>query len=188
MNNKIKPWTELSRKTVYKKFGRAIEEVNFQLPNCSQHEVVIKREGPVVGCVAQTKDNKFLVVRQFRPGPMEFLYDMPGGKMEEGEDPEEIMKKELLEETGYMGDLQLVTKCYHEAYSTFYMYCFVATDCEKIGEVQDVADDFGENQKGFVQDIDLQLVDLDRFREILRSGMSTNVELAYLGLDYLGLL
>ncbi|MFA4930910.1 MAG: NUDIX hydrolase [Patescibacteria group bacterium] len=188
MNNEIKPWTELSRRVEFEKFGRAMEKVGFKLPDGSVHDVYIKREGPAAGVVALTADKKVIITRQYRPGPKEILYDVPGGKINEGEDHHKVAVRELLEETGYRGDFQYIGPCYYEAYSTYIMYCYVATNCQKVAEIQEIADDFSENEKGFVQDIEVKLISVDEFRQILRSGMSTNVELGYMGLDYLGLL
>ncbi|MBU0648419.1 NUDIX hydrolase [Patescibacteria group bacterium] len=188
MNNKIMKWIELSREVVFEKYGRAMEKVDFRLPDGSVHDVYVKREGPVAGCLALTKDKKIIVLKQFRPGPMKFLYDLPGGLIESGSDPGKVMEREFLEETGYKGEMKFVTTCYHEAYSTYVMHVYVATNCEKVAEIQDIADDFGEDEKGFVQDIELILVSVDEYKDILRGGLSTTMQVGYLGLDYLGLL
>jgi len=53
-----------------------------------------------VGIVPVTRDNKILMVRQYRY-PMEgTLLEIPAGKLDDGEDPLECAKRELSEETG----------------------------------------------------------------------------------------
>ncbi len=47
------------------------------------------------------KDPLVLIERQFRHAAQHYLYEVPAGKMEEGEDHLEAAKRELLEETGY---------------------------------------------------------------------------------------
>lgn len=47
------------------------------------------------------KDPLVLIERQFRHAAQQYLYEVPAGKMEEGEDHLEGAKRELLEETGY---------------------------------------------------------------------------------------
>jgi len=42
-----------------------------------------------------------LIERQFRHAAQQYMYEVPAGKMEEGEDHLEGAKRELLEETGY---------------------------------------------------------------------------------------
>lgn len=45
------------------------------------------------------KDGKFLIARR-KAGPLAQLWEFPGGKIEEGESPEECLKREILEEFG----------------------------------------------------------------------------------------
>lgn len=53
-----------------------------------------------VGIVPVTKDNKVLMVRQYRYPMEEELLEIPAGKLEEGEEPFECALRELSEETG----------------------------------------------------------------------------------------
>ena len=54
----------------------------------------------------------------------------------------------------------------------------VATNCEKVAEPQN-----DENEP-----VEVVLLSINEFRELLRSGKMTDVEVGYLGLDYLQLL
>jgi len=85
--------------------------------------------------------------------------------------------RELMEETDYKGKIQSVARCYGDAYSSMNRYCFVATDCEKAGKAKLEENEFAE----------LVFLDLNEFRDLLRSGKMTDVEVGYLGLDYLKL-
>jgi ADP-ribose pyrophosphatase len=51
--------------------------------------------------VAQTPDGRFPLVRQYRPALEAFTWELPAGLVERGEDPAEVCRRELLEETGY---------------------------------------------------------------------------------------
>ena len=53
-----------------------------------------------VGIVPVTKDNKVLMVRQYRYPMGEELLEIPAGKLDAGEDPLECAVRELSEETG----------------------------------------------------------------------------------------
>ena len=53
-------------------------------------------------CVLFVKDNKILLVRQFRYPYGEELWELPAGKLNAGEDPENTARRELEEETGYI--------------------------------------------------------------------------------------
>ena len=51
-------------------------------------------------CVLYVKDEKVLLVKQFRYAYEESLYELPAGKLEKGEDPKVTALRELEEETG----------------------------------------------------------------------------------------
>jgi ADP-ribose pyrophosphatase len=178
MLNKIKKWKELSREIIFQKYSRKIEKVIFRLANKKEKDFYIKKEGPAVGILAITKDEQVILVKQYRPGPSEILNELPGGYVDDGESPKRAAERELLEETGYKGKMQLVTMAYDCAYSTMNRYCMVATSCEKVANQKLDDSEFAE----------IVLLPLDDFRQLLRSGKMTDVEVGYLGLDYLKLL
>ncbi|WP_127015516.1 NUDIX domain-containing protein [Anoxybacter fermentans] len=45
------------------------------------------------------KDGKFLIARR-KEGHLSGMWEFPGGKIEEGESPEECLKREIFEELG----------------------------------------------------------------------------------------
>jgi ADP-ribose pyrophosphatase len=55
-----------------------------------------------VGVLAFESPNKIILVKQFRYPISEFTYEIPAGKLDEGEDPLECVKRELEEETGFV--------------------------------------------------------------------------------------
>ncbi|MCS7091745.1 MAG: hypothetical protein NZM26_00115 [Patescibacteria group bacterium] len=57
-------------------------------------------------------------------------------------------------------------------------YCFVATDCEKASD----------HQAGEHEFVEIEMLSLKDFRKLLRTGKMTDVEVGYLGLDFLNLL
>lgn len=178
MTNIVKDWEELSREVVFSKYGKKVEKVMFKLPDGKELAYYIKKEGPAVCCLALTSDNKIILAKQYRPGPQKIVIELPGGYADSNEKVELSMARELLEETGYQGNTQLITVCLDDAYSTMERYCFVITDCKKIAEPKWDDDEF----------IDIELVTIEEFKKILRSGQMTDVEVGFLGLDYLGLL
>lgn len=56
-----------------------------------------------VNVVALTPDQQLLLVRQFRFGVDDFALEIPGGMIDQGEDPVAAGLRELREETGYTG-------------------------------------------------------------------------------------
>lgn len=178
MFEKIKKWTEISHQIVFEKYGRKIDKIVFRLPNGKEKDFYIKKEGPAVSIVALTKDKKIILVRQFRPGPREILNELPGGYVDDNEKPEEAAARELFEETGYQGKIKLIGRAYDCAYSTMNRYCVIATDCELVA-----------NQKfDDAEFMEVVLLSIDDFRKLLRNGAMTDIEVGYIGLDYLNLL
>ena len=172
-------WKELNREEVFSKYGRAVDQVVYRMPDGIEKDFYIKREKPAACILALTNDNKVLIVRQYRPGPDVILNEMPGGMIDpKDKNPAAAIKRELLEETGYKGSVTFVGKIFDDAYSSVERYCFVAKDCKKIAESTQDSEEF----------IEQRLLSLEEFRELLRSGRMTDVEVGYLCLDYLGLL
>jgi ADP-ribose pyrophosphatase len=82
------------------------------------------------GVVALTPENKVIVARQFRQGPEQVMDEIPGGKVDEGEDPQVAAQRELLEETGYAaGKMQLLGTNYGSAYNNGIWFYYLATGC-----------------------------------------------------------
>ena len=89
---------------------------------------VVKHSGGVV--TFAKKEDKVLLVKQFRYPMKEVLYELPAGKLEIGEDPFEAAKRELEEETGYCAnkwtDLGYVYTS--PGYSDEKLYLYMAED------------------------------------------------------------
>ena len=44
---------------------------------------------------------RFLFVNQYRPGVHNYIYEVPAGLIDEGEEPIHALEREVREETGY---------------------------------------------------------------------------------------
>lgn len=172
------PWQELSRTTVYEKYGRSVVEVDYRLPSGVVDTFSVRQDRPSVAVLAVTRAGEILLTRQFRPGPGRFLHELPGGYVDDGESPLRTAERELLEETGYRGETELVGRCFADSYSSSVKYCVIARECVLQQPPQPEDTEF----------IEVLSVRPQRLRELLRAGEATDVDLAYLGLDALGLL
>lgn len=57
--------------------------------------------GDSVVIMALTEDRKMVLIRQFRPAVGAWLLELPAGNIDAGETPEEAIRREFIEETGY---------------------------------------------------------------------------------------
>lgn len=76
-----------------------VDEVFLPDGNKSSREIV-KHPG-AVAIMAITEDKKIVLVEQYRKALERSIIEIPAGKIEPGEPPEETARRELEEETGY---------------------------------------------------------------------------------------
>lgn len=81
-----------------------------------------------VNVIAITDDRQFVMERQYRHGLGETCIELCAGVMEEGETPEQAARRELEEETGYVGGTwtQLMTISGNPSTTDNLTYCFIA--------------------------------------------------------------
>ncbi len=176
---KTQVWKELSRKQEFKKYSQIIERRDYQLPNGKIADFYVRIELPGVCALAITEDNKIITIPQFRPGPNKILRELPGGRVDPGEDPRTAGLRELLEETGYAGDVDdWIGTWEADAYTHIDRSVIVVRNCKKIAQPQLEDTEFGE----------LELVSVVGFVAQARKGQLTDCAGALLALDHLGLL
>jgi len=82
-----------------------LDQVELENGETSLREVVHHRGG---ACIAALTDQKEIyLVRQYRYALGQELWELPAGKLEEGEDPFEAAQRELEEECGLRADIFL---------------------------------------------------------------------------------
>lgn len=101
---KLKRWRKLSCKTVDENPFWQYRQDEFQIGDKSGTYYYVHTGGSVF-IVPLTAEGELLMVRQYRYLNDRFSIEFPGGGVKDGENPDAIAEKELIEETGYRGEL-----------------------------------------------------------------------------------
>ncbi len=123
-------WQLVNHRLLIKDRWLEVYENDYELPDGSRMEgyhALRERDGVII--VALTEEHEVLLVRQYRPGIAQSLYELLAGFMEPGEtDQLERAKSELAEETGYTADEWRALGPVHDAPYRIQKasYCFLA--------------------------------------------------------------
>lgn len=105
----------ISRKEIFQGhiFKVVVDQVELPDGKGQSHREIVLHNG-AVAVMALTPENKMIFVKQYRKAIEAITYEIPAGKLEIGEhtDPLSAALRELEEETGYTGDLELVYDVY----------------------------------------------------------------------------
>lgn len=93
--------TILSSEKVYQ--GRILDVAleKHAMPNGRQSNFEIIRHPGGAAVLPVLPDGQVLLIRQFRPAIGAMVYEIPAGRLEPNESPEECAGRELIEEVGY---------------------------------------------------------------------------------------
>jgi 8-oxo-dGTP pyrophosphatase MutT (NUDIX family) len=172
----IKSWKVLETKYLHPRFR--LDQV--ELPGGNQLQAIIFEFRSWANVLPVTKNNEAVLIRQYRHGVREVMWEIPGGVVEDEENPLEGVKREMLEETGYSSsNIVQVGKFYpNPALQTNTMYCYLALDAEKIA---------GQSLDG-AEEIEIHLVPLDQILPMIQSGQivhALQVAALYQALTYM---
>jgi ADP-ribose pyrophosphatase len=93
-------------------FNIIVDELEyFESGNSTIREVVEHPGGAVI--LAVFPDNRIILIKQYRYPIDKYIYELPAGKLDPGENPLECALRELEEETGYVaGKIKHLTYIY----------------------------------------------------------------------------
>jgi ADP-ribose pyrophosphatase len=70
----------------------------------AEHDFVVLESAPWVNVVPLTRDQEVVLIRQYRHGIGEVTLEIPGGLVEAADTPIQAAQRELMEETGFVGE------------------------------------------------------------------------------------
>jgi len=126
----IKPWKILESKYPFPD----VRIDKCELPNGQIIEPLVLEYNPEVTILALTKKQEIMLIKEYRHGVRKIILQLPGGSVDEGENPLEAAKRELLEETGYQSDtfIEIGQVNPNPANYSNTMYAYLALDAEQI--------------------------------------------------------
>jgi len=104
-----------------------------ELPDKKYSKREIVEHPGAVGIIGINDEGKVILVKQYRKAVNDFLLEIPAGKIEPKEDPEECAKREFKEETGYSAtSFHSLSYCYTSpGFSNEKIYLFKADSLYK---------------------------------------------------------
>jgi ADP-ribose pyrophosphatase len=126
----MKPEKTLSSKTVFKGHAVKLRVDTVQMPDGRQTTREIVEHGACIAVVAIDGKNNVLLVSQYREAVGKELLEIPAGGIDQDEDVETAVKREMQEETGYLPQKLESLGGYYLApgYSTEYLHLYLASD------------------------------------------------------------
>lgn len=172
------PWTRAGDDDIaYAGFARILHRPML-LPDGRTAVWDIHDSPATVSVLALTDDDQVVLVQQYRPGPDRVVLSLPGGLVDDGEEPVTAGVRELREETGYaVGSAELVASIDPPSH-TRPRHVVLARGAHLVGDQQ--LDD--------LEEITVVLMPVAELRRQLPTGRLGATEQTYLALDHAGLL
>lgn len=167
MNDKPKSWKrKKSNEIADCRVFKIREDICRQEGEDTDHNFFVIENPDWVNVIALTETREVVLIEQFRHGSEEIVLEIPGGLVDDGEEPIIAAARELVKETGFEAReiIPLGKSRPNPALQNNWIYHFLALDCVKS---QDTSFDLHES-------IVTKLVKLDQIEELIESEKITH--------------
>ena len=161
--NKNYNWKQLSSKTVFEQSWFKTKVDVCQLPDGRIFDSYFTVEVPNwCNTIIITEDEKIVLIKQYRYPINKIIYELPGGLIEQNENPMQAALREMQEETGYTSNnIELIsTVAANPALQSTTAYFYLATNAVKTQKQN--FDEFEE--------LTIELVDKTTIKELLTNN------------------
>lgn len=136
-------WKKLSSKKILDHPRLKVYEDIVELPNGHQTDYVYFKNRDAATVIAINGQGKILLQKEYSYPPNEWLFQFPGGALEEGEAPEHGAARELAEEGQLKGYLEQIGWFYiSNRRGSHKMFIFVAKNLEPAPTENDAEEEF----------------------------------------------
>jgi ADP-ribose pyrophosphatase len=149
-----------SREIFKNKLFRVVDEIAHDPDGFEIHRSIVRHPGSAV-MMAVDESSRVLLVRQFRLPAEQYLWELPAGHLDPGEDALQAAQRELREETGYKAQkwTSLAEFWASPGYVGEKMQIFLATGLSE-GQQEPMED----------ERIEIHWCSLDEFGRMIRTG------------------
>lgn len=155
------PASKLSEEILYQ--GRILDlaRETHQMPDGREARFEVVQHSGGAAALPVLADGRLILIRQFRPAIQDYLYEIPAGRLEQGEDGVTCVHRELQEEIGYRaGQLESLGEIYSSVgFCNELIQLYLARDLQQVERSLE-PDEF----------IELQIMTLEEALGLVRNG------------------